>query len=53
MVWENIEEIKKIFYINYPKLTIFFVCNFFSQIKCWGAFFFPREILPEQNFLID
>jgi len=29
MVWENIEETKKTYYIIYPKLTIYFVCNFY------------------------
>jgi len=45
---------KKAFYIIYPKLTIYFRLQFiFFSNKVLGGFLFIREILPEQNFLID
>lgn len=47
MVWGNIEEIKK-------HTTLFTRSSqFFFSNKVLGPFFILKEILPEQNFLID
>jgi len=53
MVWENIEEIKNILHYLSEAHNLFSSAIFIFSNKVLGAFFFLREILPEQNFLID
>jgi len=53
MVWENIEEIKSILHYLSEAHNLFSSSIFTFSNKELGVFFFLREILPEQNFLID